>query len=171
MGDIKRKRRLYKKPRKPFDSERIGEENKIIEKYGLKNKREIWKASSKISDLRKRAKSLISKTKEEKEVFFERLRNMGFSINSIDEVLALKTEDLLERRLQTFVFKKGLANTPKQARQLVTHKYVLVDENIVNTPSFLITKELENKISIKEKKEKSVKEEKVENKEEANEQG
>lgn len=152
MGDIKRKRKLFKKPRKPFELERIQGENKILEKYGLKNKREIWKANSAVSLLRRRAKELISKPQEEKEKFFEKLRKEGYVVANISDVLALKTEDLLERRLQSFVLKKGLANSAKQARQLVTHKYVLVDEKAVNSPSFHITRDLENKIRLKEGK-------------------
>jgi small subunit ribosomal protein S4 len=159
MGDIKRRRRMYAKPRKAFDAERIKEENLIMEKYGLKNKREIWKADSYVSNLRKRAKALIPKSDKEKEKFFEKLRKSGFNVSGIAEVLAMTKEDLLERRLQTFVFKKGLANSPKQARQLIVHKYVLVDGNAVNTPSFIITKELEDKISLKERKIKQEKEE------------
>ncbi|MDP2947803.1 MAG: S4 domain-containing protein, partial [Nanoarchaeota archaeon] len=57
--------------------------------------------------------------------------------------------NLLERRLQTLVFKKDLANSPVQARQLIVHKRVLVDGNVVNIPSFLVVKDLENKISLK----------------------
>lgn len=167
MGDTRRKRKLFKKPRKPFELERIQEEDKIAEKYGLKNKREIWKANSNVTLLRNRAKALIPKSQEEKEKFFEKLRKEGYNVSNISDVLALKTEDLLERRLQTFVLKKGLANTTRQARQLVVHKYILVQGKMVNSPSFHITKDLENKIKIKEGKKKiekfPEKEEAVEN--------
>ena len=167
MGDIKRKRKLYKRPRKPFELERIQGENKIAEKYGLKNKREIWKANSMVSKLRNRAKELIPKPQEEKDKFFEKLRKEGYIITNISDVLALKTEDLLDKRLQTFVLKKGLANTTKQARQLIAHKYILVDGKMVNSPSFHITKDLENKIELKEGKRKVEKaQEEKENEEE-----
>ncbi|MDO8517487.1 MAG: 30S ribosomal protein S4 [Nanoarchaeota archaeon] len=174
MGDIKRKRKLYRRPKKAFDSARIEEENVIMDKYGLKNKREIWKAESCVSKLRKRAKSLISKSQDEKDKFFEKLNNMGFVINDISDVLSLTKENWLDRRLQTFVFKKNLANTPSQARQLIVHKHISVNGNIVNIPSFMVTKDLENKLALKNinVKQKPKKEEKVEeeNTEEAEEE-
>ncbi len=38
MGEIKRKKSKFKRPKDPFDKSRIDEENAIVEKYGLKNK-------------------------------------------------------------------------------------------------------------------------------------
>ena len=90
---------------------------------------------------------------------------MGLQVNNIADALGLTEENLLERRLETFVFKKKLANSTKQARQLIVHKRVLVDGNAVNIPSFLITREMENKISLKPIKMK-IKKEKIENGEE-----
>lgn len=152
MGDIKRKRKLYNRPKKLFDRVRMDEENILVKKYGLKNKREIWKAKTFISKLRRRAKNLIPASDEEKNEFLERLNKMGMSVSNIADVLALTEENLFERRLQTFVFKKKLANTVKQARQLIVHKNVLVDSSVVNIPSFIVTLDLENKISLKERK-------------------
>ncbi len=151
MGDVKRKPNLYSRPRKAFDAVRIAEEKGIVLKYGLKNKKEIWKASAKVSNLRTRAKKLIPKSTEAKKEFFDKLNKMGFEINNIAEVLALKTENWLDRRLQTIVFKKGLASTPLQSRQLITHKNVMVEGKTVNIPSFFVTKELEYKIAIRAK--------------------
>lgn len=158
MGDIKRKRRQYSKPRKLYDKPRIEEENGIVQAYGLKNKREIWKADAKVSDLRRRAKILISKSDAEKKEFFAKLNKMGFKIENISDVLALKTENWLDRRLQTLVAQKGFSTTPKQARQLITHKYILVDGKAVGAPSFFVTTDLENKIQLKEGKVKVKKE-------------
>jgi len=151
MGDIKRKRKKFARPKKLFDRARMDEENILIKRYGLKNKREIWKAKSAISRLRRMAKGLISKEIGEQQVFFDKLGKMGFVIRDVSDVLALTEENLLDRRLQTIVTKKKLANTPKQARQLIVHKNVLVDGVVVNIPSFIVTKDLENKISIKER--------------------
>ena len=152
MGDIKRKKRKFSKPRKLFDRARIDSENKISQKYGLKNKKEIWKASSQISKIRRQAKNLIPKSDEDKAIFFDKLNKMGFKVSDISDVLALTEEDFLDRRLQTFIVKKNLANTPRQARQLIVHKNVLVDGKVVNTPSFIVTRDLEDKLSLKEKK-------------------
>ena len=149
MGDIKRKRKLFSKPRKKFDLARITSENLIVKKYGLKNKKEIWKAKSAISRYRKRAKGLIGKSSDIHQKFFEKLSKQGLKVMTIADALGLTEENLLERRLQTLVFKKDLANSPVQARQLIVHKRVLVDGNVVNIPSFLVVKDLENKISLK----------------------
>ncbi len=161
MGDIKRKRKLYKRPKKPFDKPRIEEENTIKDKFGLKNKKEIWKAEAEISKIRRRAKNLISKSEEEKQKFFIKLNKIGLNVKDISDVLALTKEDYLSRRLETFVFKKGLANSPRQARQLIAHKHVLVNGKVVNSPSFIVTKELEDKLQLKIKKGKAKKKEVV----------
>ena len=157
MGDIKRKRKLFSRPKKLFDRVRMDEENVLVEKYGLKNKREIWKVKTTVSKLRRRAKMLIGKDMEEQQAFFDKLNKMGLKITNVSDVLALTEENIFERRLQTFLFKKKMANTVKMARQLIVHKNVLVDGTVVNVPSFVVTKELENKISIKERKIKKIK--------------
>lgn len=159
MGDIKRKRKMFSRPKKLFDRTRMDEENVLVKKYGLKNKREIWKAKTAVSNMRRRAKGLIGKDIKEQQTFFEKLNKIGMGVNDISDVLALTEENIFERRLQTFVVKKKLATTPKGARQLIVHKNVLVDGKIVNIPSFVITTDLENKISLKERKAKPVKEE------------
>ncbi len=169
MGDIKRKPNLYSRPRKAFDAARIAEEKGIVMKYGLKNKKEIWKASAKISSLRTRAKKLIPKSPEAKQEFFDKLNGMGFEIKNLADVLALKTENWLDRRLQTVVFKKGFASTPLQARQFITHKNVMVEGKTVNIPSFFVTKKLESKITVSEIKAKASKEESSEESEEVTE--
>ncbi|MAG39907.1 30S ribosomal protein S4 [Candidatus Pacearchaeota archaeon] len=158
MGDIKRKRKSYDRPRNLFDRERIDQENKIVSEYGLKNKREIWKAKSVTSKLRKRAKDLISKPDEEKQKLIEKLNKKGIAVKDISGVLGLNEKDILDRRLQTILFKKKMAGTVKQARQLVVHKYVLVNGSVVNSPSFWVTKELEGQIEVRPKKIKPVKE-------------
>jgi small subunit ribosomal protein S4 len=158
MGDIKKKRKRFSRPKKLFDKVRITAENVLVERYGLKNKKEIWKAKAEISNIRQRAKVLIGSDAEEQRVFFDKLNHLGFGVVEISDVLGLTEENFLDRRLQTIVAKKKLANTPKQARQLIVHKHVLVDGDIVNTPSFVVTKELESKISLKVRKVKKVKE-------------
>lgn len=152
MGDIKKKRKLFSRPKKLYDRARMDEENILIKRYGLKNKREIWKAKTAVSKLRRMAKTLIGKDVVEQQVFFDKLNKMGMNVTDISDVLALTEESLLERRLQTFIFKKKLANTVKMARQLIIHKNILVDGVVVNIPSFIVTKDLENKLALKEKK-------------------
>jgi len=162
MGDIKRKRKLFSRPKKLYDRSRMDEENVLVKQYGLKNKREIWKAKTRVGKLRRQAKDLIGKDIAEQQKFFDRLNKMGMGVADISDVLALTEKDIFERRLQTFVLKKGLATTPKGARQLIVHKHVLVDGNAVNIPSFVVTTDLEGKITLKEKKVKIKKEAPIE---------
>jgi len=145
---MKRKHKKYSKPKRPFDKERIEEEAAIKEQFGLKNKKEIWKAEAKINLIREKAKRLISASPEEQQALFERLKKTGLEVNSIGDVLSLTKKDYLNRRLQTILFKKRLASTPKNARQLITHKKVLINGRAVDSPSYIIPKELEEKITV-----------------------
>ena len=161
---MKRKHKKYSKPRKPFDKPRIIEEEKIKEDYGLKNKKEIWRSDSVVKVIRRRAKNLISANQEEQKKFFERLKKIGINANSIAEVLSLDKKDYLNRRLQTIVTAKKIARTPKQARQLIVHKKILVNGRAINSPSYIVPVEFENKITLKpvmEKSKKGVSEEKT----------
>ncbi len=173
MGDIKKKRKTYTTPMQLYDKERIEEENKIVSKYGLKNKKEIWKVESRLAQFRRRAKNLIPKEEELKKEFFEKLNKLGLKVSSTADVLGLTKEDLLDRRLQTLVFKKGFASSVKQARQLIVHKHIRVGGVIVNAPSFWVTTQLENKIEliVPDKKEKVEEKTEDENKEETSESG
>jgi len=149
---MKRKHKIYSRPKKPYDKKRIEEEAKIIKEFGLKNKREIWRADSKIKGIRERAKKLIVADPKEHQAFFDKLNKMGFKVNSLADVLSLDKKDYLNRRLQTVVFKKNLVTTIKTARQMITHKKVFVDGKIVNIPSYIVTTDLEDKIKLKESK-------------------
>ena len=144
----KRKRKKYSKPRRPFDKPRILEENELVKKYGLKNKREIWKADAAIARIRNFAKQLITKSDEEKKAFVEKLQKKGFQVESIADVLALNKEDWLKRRLQTIVCAKKLASTLRQARQFVVHKHVNVGNRTINIPSYQVDLEEEPNIKL-----------------------
>jgi small subunit ribosomal protein S4 len=151
---MKRKHKTYSRPKRPFDKARIQEEAEIKKEFGLKNKREIWKADAKIKEIREKAKRLISADESDKRAFFERLKKMGFKVDSISDVLSLDKADYLRRRLQTVLVNKRMAHTMKSARQLVTHKKVLVGTSNINSPSYIVPVDLENKITIKPSKEK-----------------
>ena len=145
---MKRQKKKYSRPQKPFDKARIEEENVLKERYGLKNKREIWKADAAIGRIRNLAKQLIVKSDEEKQAFVERLLKKGFQVEKLADALALDKEDWLKRRLQTMVHTKKLANTPKQSRQLITHKHVSVANRVVNIPSYQVSLEEEADIKL-----------------------
>lgn len=142
-----RKKKKYRKPRKPFDKARIEEEKKIMERYGLKNKREIWKAEYQIDKIRNKAKKILTAGEEEQRKLIEKLKKIGFNVETLADVLSLKKEDWLQRRLQTIVSEK-FNISPKMARQLIVHKHVKIDGKIVNIPSYIVEKEEENKIEI-----------------------
>ncbi len=148
---MKRQHKSYLRPRKAYEKTRMESENVLVEKYGLKNKREIWKAIAKIRYFRNRVKSLINATPEEQEGLLTKMKALGLKVSNIPEALGLDKEDLLKRRLATIVFEKGFAKTPKQARQMIVHKKVLVDGKVVDSPSYIVSINEENKINVKVK--------------------
>jgi len=146
-----RKKKLYVKPRKLYEKVRIGEENILMQKYALKNKREIWKALARVNYLRHRAMNLSKAPIEEQEILFNKINAMGLKAHRIADVLDLKVEDLLERRLPTIVAKLKLAATLKQARQFVVHKKIQINKRVVNIPSYIVPIQEEKMISLKTK--------------------
>jgi small subunit ribosomal protein S4 len=146
-----RKKNQYRRPLKPFESVRIKAENEIRKKYGLKNKTEIWKTQAKVDYYRGRAKALANKPYEEQKVLFGKLQALGLKVETIADVLGLQVEDLLQRRLSTVVAQKKLADTPKQARQMIVHKKVAVNNKVVNSPGYFVKIAEENKIEVKQK--------------------
>jgi len=163
---MKRQHKTYSRPKRPFEKVRIKEEGEIKKEFGLKNKREIWKAEAKIKSIREKAKKLISADPKEQQAFCNRLKKMGFKVNSIADALSLGKTDYLNRRLQTIVFKKKLASTIKTARQMIVHKKILVNGNGINVPTYIVPVELEDKITVKLKKQKPKEEQKIKEPEE-----
>jgi small subunit ribosomal protein S4 len=162
---MKRKHKRYSRPKRPFEKIRIEEEAEIRKEFGLKNKKEIWKAEAKVKSMREKAKKLISAKPEEQKALFNKLNKIGMNVNSISAILSLNKGDYLKRRLQTVLVTKKLALSSKHARQLIVHKKVLVNNEVVNKPSYIVPVELENKITLKEKKTPKKKEEVKEAKE------
>jgi len=149
---VRKQHKRYSRPRKLFEKTRIKEENLLLKKYGLKNKKEIWKAEFYIHRIRKQAKELITAPQSKQEECLSRLIKIGLikPNSKIDDVLALKKENILERRLQTLVLRKGLAKTARQARQLIVHRHTLLNDRIVTIPSQIISLGEENSIKLKE---------------------
>ena len=90
---MKRKHKTYSKPKRPFDKARIDEEAEIKKEFGLKNKREIWKAEAKIKSMREKAKKLISADESKQHSLFEQLKKIGIKVESIADVLGLEKKD------------------------------------------------------------------------------
>jgi small subunit ribosomal protein S4 len=148
----KRKRKNYSRPKKLYDKVRIKEEDELVKKYGLKNKKEIWKAEFAITKMRNLAKKLITASKEEQEKFIEKQKANGFDFAEIADVLGLDKEDYLRRRLQSIVVKKGLARTPRQARQFISHRHIVIEGNVISSPGHLTTLEEEQGVDLVLKK-------------------
>jgi len=134
----------YETPNHPYQGERIAEESGLLGRYGLKNKEELWRAQSELRSIRREARRLIGESQGDVEKaeaagaeFLAKLRRYGIldENDSITDVLSLDETDILERRLQTVVYRKGLASTPQQARQFITHGHITVDGARAKTPS------------------------------------
>jgi len=143
-------KKKYERPLKPWDKTRIETEKKLSKEYGLRRKKEIWRAESILRNYRRLARTLAAKKdKEMEKTLLDKLFRMGLIEKnaSLDDVLVLTVEKILDRRLQTLVLKKGLANTSKQARQFIVHGHIALDGRRVKWPSTLIKKGEEKKIS------------------------
>ncbi|AXI24764.1 30S ribosomal protein S4 [Methanofervidicoccus sp. A16] len=154
MGDPRRLKKKYDTPNHPWIGERIKREKELLNKYGLVNKRELWKMETRLRKFRRQARKLISDTskqgaKEAKQLF-SILRRYGILVKedpTLDDVLSLTVEDILERRLQTIVFRKGLARTIKQARQFIVHGHIAIKGRRVTAPSYLVPVDEEDHIT------------------------
>lgn len=152
MGHPKKQRKKYRRPKKPYDKARINIEKALMKEFGLKRKKEIWIAESILGNFKRRARELLAKADERKQQqLFDRLNRIGLKCEKLDDVLDIKLEDILSRRLQTVVYKKGLANSIKQARQLITQKHVLIDDRKISKPSYLVSIAEEDKIDLNPK--------------------
>ncbi len=157
MGSPKFTRSKYSTPSHPWESERIQAENELKKQYGLKNKREIWKANSKLRAMRHQARRIIAQSGSdskqielEKEQQLARHNRYGLldSGANFSDILTLELGNLLARRLQTVVYHKGLASTMKQARQFIIHGHIEMGGRIVRTPSQLVPKGMQESIAI-----------------------
>jgi len=153
MGDPKKQRKKYETPRFPWRTDTLEAELKLLGQYGLRNKREMWRHRTMISKFRGIARSLLGMPAEERrkpqKQLLDRLHRLGIlpETAALDDVLDLSLEDILERRLQTLVFRKGLTKSIHQARQLITHGHVAIEGKRVSSPSYLVLRDEEAKIS------------------------
>jgi len=155
MGKPKFSRKKYETPSHPWKEDRINTENELIKKYGLKNKREIWKGETALRKYRSQARELLAKIgsgdlqikKESNQLLAHLTRLNILPLNStLDDVLALETEAILARRLQTITYLRGFANTPMHARQLISHGHIAITNRKITVPGYMVTKDEENEI-------------------------
>lgn len=145
MGDPRRFKKKYTKPSHPWQKERIDEEKALKKTFGLKNKKEIWKAGSLLRKFYRQSKKLVAlKTKQadkERIELLTRLTKLGLLKENapLDAVLNITLNDMLNKRLQTIVYKKGLARTIGQARQLVIHEHISIGEKKMTIPSYYVS--------------------------------
>ena len=161
MGYPGKKRKSYNTPKHPWKEARMASEVELIKACGLRNKREVWKAESMLRKYRSDARRLLARMaaakdlgltghdKVEADQILGKLIRYGVLSpdSKIDDILGLKTENILERRLQTQVLRLGLARTIRQARQFITHGHISVNGRKATVPSMFIAKEDEMNIS------------------------
>jgi small subunit ribosomal protein S4 len=153
IGDPKKSRKKWERPGHPWIKARLEEEMRLLGAYGLRNKRELWIAQTYLRRIRGRARALLSlppdKRATEEKRLIERLYNLGVLKSpsaTLDDILGLTISDILERRLQTVVYRKGLAKTIHQARQLIVHGHIAIGGRRVTSPGYLVSREEENMI-------------------------
>lgn len=158
MGYPGKNHKAYQTPKRPFEKTRIENETRLVIEFGLRNKREVWKAQAYLRKYRKGARNLLALGSSEahrdqyeakKEELISHLQRAGLlgPDADIDDVLALKVQTQLERRLQTVVYRRGLARSPKQARQMITHGHIAIGGRRVSIPGYLVTRKDESQIA------------------------
>ncbi|MDR9411473.1 MAG: 30S ribosomal protein S4 [Haloquadratum sp.] len=148
--------KAYETPNHPYQGERIAREADMVARYGLKNKEELWRAESALRRYRREARRLIGEAQGDLAAaeaagaaFLDRLRRLGIlgTDADISAVLELGVTDILERRLQTVVYRQGLASTPKQARQFVVHRHITVEGARATRPSMMVSAAAEETVA------------------------
>lgn len=156
MGDPRKHRKTYSNPKKPWDKARLDSEVSLVKEYGIVNKRELHKMNSLLRKFSLQAKKLLASSSKQADAERKSLISKLTSLSLIganaqlDDVLALQLKNIMERRLQTVVYRKGLANTVKQARQFIVHQHVKIGNKSITSPSYLVPKEEEDKITFLE---------------------
>ena len=120
--------KTFKTPKKPFDKDRLMNELKVVGSYGLKNKKEVWRVQLTLAKLRKAARELLTLDESDPRRIFEgdalirRVVKLGLlsrNERKLDYVLGLTTNQFMERRLQTLVAQRKLANSVHHARVMI----------------------------------------------------
>jgi len=156
MGDPKKPRKKYHRPVILWQKDMIDEQKNLTKEYGLKNKKEIWRIESLLKKFREQAKKLIANTseqgKKESSALIAKLVKLNLipPSSKLEDILILDLKNILERRLQTLVYKKNLAKSIKQARQFVVHGHISINNNKINIPSYLVPLKEENQIDFSE---------------------
>jgi len=152
MGDPKKFKKKYSTSAHPWVKADIDLYKELKKEYGLKTRKEILIAQSFLKKYMGMAKRLTAdhteQAKKEEKTILEKLQKLGLlsAGANLADILSLKLKDILERRVQNILFKKGLAKTVNQARQFITHRHVAVGNKMITSPSSLITLEQESQL-------------------------
>jgi small subunit ribosomal protein S4 len=144
MGHPRKARKQYDTPSHPWNADRIKSEKKLVLKYGLRTKKEIWKAETTIKRYRRDARFLLGMETEHAEVEKSQLLNhiirlgMLKANGKLEDILDLTVEDVLRRRLETVVHNLGIANTAKQARIFIVHGHIAMNGRKINAPGYMV---------------------------------
>jgi len=140
-------RKTSKVPRKPFDKDRLINELRVVGAYGLRCKRECWRVQLALAKIRKAARTLMTLDESDPRRLFEgdallrrmvRLGVLKENERKLDYILGLTLNQFMERRLQTLVAEKKLANSVHHARVLIRQRHIAVGKQMVNIPSFMV---------------------------------
>jgi small subunit ribosomal protein S4 len=139
MGQPKKQRAKYDKPFRPWDKARLETERRFLNEYGLRRKQELWRTEAVLRNFRRRARELLGTPNESKErQLTEKLQKLGIRCSTLDEVLGVGVGDLLGRRLQTIIHKKGMANSVWHARQIIVHGHVAIGARKMKYPGYIV---------------------------------
>ncbi len=152
MGGIRKPKKKYVAPGHPWQKTRLAEELIYVGEYGLRNKRELWKHRTQLTQFRGTARDLVALSIEERVVregqLIGRLTRLALigKDSRLDDILNLTIRDVLERRLQTQVLRQGLAKTMHHARQLIVHGHIVLDKHRVTSPGMLLYRDQEKQL-------------------------
>merc|ERR1711966_52334 len=133
----------------------LDREMKLLGEYGLRCKKEIWRAQYSLAKIRAVARTLLTMPEKDPKRMFEgsallrRLMRLGLlteTENKLDYVLGLTLEKFMDRRLQTRVFSAGLAKSIHHARVLIKQRHIRVGKRLVDVPSFMVRLDSEKHI-------------------------
>ena len=133
----------------------MAQELYLLGTFGLRNKRELWKSQTHLSSIRKQARTLLAATEQvrlrEERKLLDSLRSSGLVTEAatLDDILSLTVEDLLSRRLQTMIFKKGMALSPLHARQLIVHGHVTIGGRVITIPGYEVGHDEEGTVALR----------------------
>ena len=153
MGDPRKPRKSFETPRHPWRKDQLEEELHLVGDYGLRNKRELRRHETDLSQIRGIARTLLG-SEEEKRAQLEHqyltsLARRGILPDqaTVDNILDLNVKDLMERRLQTIVYRTGLAKSIHQAREFVVHGHISIAGDVVSVPSYIVHRDQESRIA------------------------